>query len=138
MKMFLTRIGFGKAKGRHRRRHPDRPAQGAPSGLIDAERVHRSRAACAGRLHRRRRGAPPAAGAHVEAYADVARTDEDAEPMAKSSTPRAYTQHHAAKRRPEHRQTCCRPPPRGAGSALRRQSPAELAVRIVDAEEGQA
>jgi phosphate starvation-inducible PhoH-like protein len=38
MKMFLTRIGFG-AGGGHRRREPDRPAQGRASGLIDAERV---------------------------------------------------------------------------------------------------
>jgi hypothetical protein len=40
MKMFLTRIGFGARRG-HRRRQPDRPAQGQLSGLIDAERVLR-------------------------------------------------------------------------------------------------
>jgi phosphate starvation-inducible protein PhoH and related proteins len=41
MKMFLTRIGFGSALRGHRRRQPDRPAQGHASGLVDAERVLR-------------------------------------------------------------------------------------------------
>ncbi len=65
MKMFLTRIGFGaKAVVTGDVSQIDLP-RGSASGLIDAERVlrrvkrHRHHA-----LHRRRRGAPPAGGAH--------------------------------------------------------------------------
>jgi phosphate starvation-inducible protein PhoH len=65
MKMFLTRIGFGaKAVVTGDVSQIDLP-KGAASGLIDAERVLQARQGHRHHpLHQRRRGAPPAGGAH--------------------------------------------------------------------------
>ena len=76
MKMFLTRLGLRQQDGRHRRRHPDRPAAQPDLGAR-----HRARGPRGDRRHqhravrRARRGAPQARPAHRQRLQGARRRD---------------------------------------------------------------
>ena len=159
MKMFLTRIGFGaKAVVTGDVSQIDLPKTQL-SGLIDAERVlKRVKGIAITPLHQRRRGAPSAGGAHRRRLRRARRTAATRKTahsyclIASSAVRRWQCRMRSTMRLntltcrcssascPTPRRTAppCRATRSRAGFAMRWHADAEITVRIVGADEGQA